>query len=500
MSMFDSLLALGIFALGIRTAGWHLQNWQIREYRWDRVRAFFRTEGGRHALWNFWFFRGIFPRPKISGRVAMILAIFFAGSAFSIVVAHFIAFAVCAETVSNFCRNFVEIYWIWIAIFWERTIFLTMGTAVLISKIPVWIGREILFFRVKKLMKNSKNSLKIGITGSFGKSSTKAILAFLCDEFFGEKFVWKNPANENTEVAIARGILKFCKNKKQILIVEIGAYRRGEIAKVCGFLSPDFGILTGIGPQHLELFGSQKNIVAAKFELAEHASKKVFFPSDDSFLPKKFEEKNLRAEKIGVDSRSAKILKISHEKTEFEWRGERFVLPWGGKFFVRNAILAVETFLAICEWAERGDFDENLRASAQILSKIQPLERALKIEDFRGGKLLRDLYSANPDGVLAAIDHLAEFSGKKIFVGTPLLELGERAESVHRAIFEKLRDVGAEVFWMKSDFANLGQKICGKQFHEADLEELRATTENFCTGDAILCEGRLKNDILKLLR
>ncbi len=495
MSEIFLMLLCFWFGLGVRTAGFWLQNWQIREYRFDRMRAHFFTTDGIKDLFNLWFFRGIFPRPRISGRIILIGLLF---AVFSSV------FVFAVE--QNFNLGLLTI------ILWERTIFFWIWLSVFISDIPVFFVRQFLFYQACQIMKQNKNVEVIGITGSFGKSSTKAILIHLLQSKFGEEAVLYNPGNENNEVAIARLVLKNrgffadagAKNpsgsssqlplrkgaKRKFFVVEIGAYKMGEIRQVCNFVFPKIGILTGINTQHLSLFGSQERIQRAKFELAESAAQKVFFNANSPLLAQVFEDREIQAVKIPISFSAAKKLKKHPEKTEFEIYGKKMVLPWGGGFFVGNAFLAMEA----CR--EYGMKPEEIE---KALKKLPPLERALSVQKHKKGfTVLTDLYSANPDGVLVAVDHLDQFSGKKIFVGIPLLELGENAESVHRQIFERLEKMDTEVFWWKPDFSNLGTDICGNQFHGKDLKKLKKQVKDLKSGDVVLLESKLPKDVTEL--
>jgi UDP-N-acetylmuramyl pentapeptide synthase len=504
-----------------------LQNWQLREYRWDRIKAYFSTTEGKINLFNLWFFRGILPRPKFSGRIILITLI----TIFLLITDYFTDhyFAKICESTAWWCeisRDFANLEFFWKVLIYERFLWAFIGLAVFISAIPVNFKKRKLYAKAREIIQNSKSGLGIsskalspdlksseikiiGITGSYGKSSTRSILTHLLRQEFGVDSVLTNPENHNTEVSIARLILKsreFFENHKsglgvsskslspglvlkKFLIIEIGAYRKGEIATVCDFLQPEIGILTGINNQHIALFGSQKNIVEGKFELAESCSEKVFFNADNQFLSQIFADKKIQAVPIGISRDSAKILKSEIDQTIFQLYGKEFVLPWGGEFFVDNAILAIETA------RELGCKIENL---AKNLKTLPPLEKALNIEkSANGGFILKDLYSQNPDGVLAAIEHLGKFRGKLIFVGTPLLELGKDSEKIHHEIFTKLAEIKAEVFWLKDEFTELGKEICGKRFHGQNPAKLAKIRKNLKKGDVILFTGRLDKDVLK---
>jgi len=496
--MFIFIKLFFIF-LAIRTCFWHLQNWQIREYRFDRLKSYFRTHDGKKNLFNLYFFKGILPRPKFSGRVFLILVFFLIFSYFEILFLSlkliYKNFFECWKIETFFCDNLAFFNDLFLILIWERSIFLLIALSVFISKFPVFLVQKFIFLRAKKIIDNSKNIIRIGITGSYGKSSTKKILIHLLVFAFGEKNVLYNPGNQNTEVSIAKLILKnkkffLEKNKeKKFLIIEVGAYKKGEIKKVCNFFQPNLGIITGINNQHLDLFGSQKNIQEAKFELAEKTQQKVFFNADNVLLSEIFADKKISATKIAIKKSAIKNIKKYQAKTEFFIYGKNFLLPWPGEFFVQNALLALE----LCR-----ELKISVSDLAKFLKKIPPLSQALTLEKFKKGSLLKDLYSANLNGVLSAIEHLGTFGGKKIFVGIPLLELGKNSETSHKKIFEVLKKINAEVFWFKKDFSDLGKKICQKKFHADDIKILKQMTKNIQEKDAILLESRLPEHVLKI--
>lgn len=468
--------------LGIRTTFWWIQNWQIREYRWDRLKASFTTKDGYKNLLNLWFFKGILPRPQKSGRVMMILGIFifFSGILF------------------NFNQNTNLLPLHLLAIIWERTIWLSLGISVLLSKIPVWIAQKILFHLAKNIITTANNVTVVGITGSFGKSSTKEILVHLLKSKFGPNRVLYNPENQNNEVAIARLVLKnkvffSPKNQQQkIFVVEIGAYRLGEIKRVCEFIRPHIGILTGLNAQHVALFGSQQNIQKAKFELAESASDKVFFNSDNNLLQEIFADRKIRATKIPISKSAAKNIKSEIDRTKFTIYDQDMVLPWGGEFFVHNALLAIEV---------AREFDLTPEEIKLSLWNLPPLSRALTTEKHHSGAtIIKDLYSANPDGVFSAIDYLEKFSGRKFFISIPLLELGKESTEIHIKIFQKLKNINAEIFWLKKDFGDLGCKTCGKNFHGQDLQKLKDILKTLGKNDAVLLESRLPKNIVQIFK
>lgn len=490
MNEWELLFGLIIIAIGLRTASWWLQSWQLREYRWDRMLEYFRTHDGRKNLLNLWAFSGLLPHPQISGRIIIIGMIFVIFSIGIIIGLHEIF-----VNIENWQWGW---NWMKALIIWERTIWLTIPLAVKISAIPVWLRKKSIFREAKEIVSEGENVTRIGITGSYGKSSTKKILVHLLREKYGADAVLTNPGNENNELAIARLIQRNERffidpttgPKKKFFVCEMGAYKKGEIAQVCEFVQPQIGILTGLNAQHVGLFGNTEKLRAAKFELAEACSKTIFFNADTPALVEIFEDQEITATPIGIKKTVAENISSNFSQTKFHAYGQDFVLPWAGEFFVSNALLAIETA------RELGCTPEEL---STFLKELPPLERALHLQNLpQGATLLLDPYSANPNGVLGAISHLEKAEGKKIFVGIPLRELGKDSEKIHRKVFEKLKEIDAAVFWFRHDYEKIAKKILGRNFYGDDMKVLKKMGKELEANDTVLLESRLPKSVENL--
>ncbi len=161
---------------------------------------------------------------------------------------------------------FVTGFWLTLLIFiFLSPVFISLSY-ILYLPLEIYYKNKIMALAKKKL--NSLPSLKIiAITGSYGKTSTKDMLYTLLWKKFR---VVKTPKSFNTPLGLAQTILDFLKPNTQIFIAELGAYKIGDIKKLTIFLNPTIGVITAIGPQHLERFGSMENIARAKFELFEN--------------------------------------------------------------------------------------------------------------------------------------------------------------------------------------------------------------------------------------
>lgn len=490
MNEWELLISLGIIILGVRSSSWWLHSWQLREYRLDRMLSHCKTHDGRKNLWNLWFFPGLLPRPIITGRVIIITALLISFSIIEISLVHE-AFTEASRWNWNWAKALIV---------WERTLWLLIPIVIKISAIPVWARKRAIYRKAGEIIAKGKNVTCIGITGSYGKTSTKKILVHLLVEKYGADAVLTNPGNENNELAIARLVKRnrrFFEDpttgpQKRFFVCEAGAYRTGEIRRVCNFLNPKIGILTGLNAQHVDLFGSAEKLRAAKFELAEACREKIFFNADTPALVEIFNDQKITATPIGISKSAAKDIKSDIEKTEFHAYGKDFTLPWAGVFFISNALLSIEVARELgCDTQELAD---NLKT-------IPKLERALHTKKLENGAtILLDPYSANPDGVLGAVGHLEKFTGKKIFVGIPLRELGPESEAIHEELFEKLADLDAEVFWFRHDYEKMAQELCGKKFHGGNIKKLTEVKKDLKENDAVLLESRLPQNVEKLFQ
>jgi len=162
----------------------------------------------------------------------------------------------------------------------ERAVGLANG----VVSLPFWLIKKQIAFRAKLKLRSHPQLIRIVITGSYGKTTFKEMLAWALE---GRYSVLKTPENINTQVGIAKMLLKDLRKDHQVLIVEAGAYQEGEIKEICRLVRPDFGIVTIIGLMHLERFKTQAKIREAKLEIVPFIKnkKRLFIPKkNDRFI------------------------------------------------------------------------------------------------------------------------------------------------------------------------------------------------------------------------
>jgi UDP-N-acetylmuramoyl-tripeptide--D-alanyl-D-alanine ligase len=276
-------------------------------------------------------------------------------------------------------------------------------------------------------LRQRRDLIVVGITGSYGKTSTKEILATL----LGARYrVCKTAASVNTPVGIARTVLRGLRPDHQVFVVEMGAYVPGNIRTLARLARPRLGILTAIGEQHLERFGSVENIGKTKYELIEAlpADGLAVFNADNAgcrALAARTRHVPVRTYGLemadGTPDLTADDIHTSPRGTEFTVRatgyGEaRFVVPLLGRHNVSNVLAATAVAL------ELGMTLEEVAAAAQ---RLEPVEHRLQLIPGSGGvTVIDDAYNSNPAGARAALAVLAEFPGRKVLVTPGMVELG----------------------------------------------------------------------------
>jgi UDP-N-acetylmuramoyl-tripeptide--D-alanyl-D-alanine ligase len=303
--------------------------------------------------------------------------------------------------------------------------------------------------------------LVIGITGSYGKTSTKEILAHILSS---RHEVLKTPRSYNTLMGVCKVIREELKPRHKIFIVEMGAYKPGEIARICQLVRPRVGILTAIGPMHLERFKTLENVARAKYELiaALPADGVAIFNADDPRLLALAEATAAGGSAAGTAPAAVRtVLRYSVRQAapeqgrpesqpdlwaddiQIDGEGTRFnIHPQApgqsagslppvrmrllGRHNVSNALAAMLAASALTPAAYRLAYKDMIPLLAimpPFEHRLQPVRAANKIV------YIDDAYNSNPVGAKIALEVLAAFNGRRRFLVTPgFVELGEIEE------------------------------------------------------------------------
>ncbi len=373
------------------------------------------------------------------------------------------------------------------------------------------LGRNRLIALARKRRESLDKLLVIGIVGSYGKSSTKEFLARILSEKFK---VAKTKANQNSEVGVSLAILNDVRPETEIFVCEIGAYDEGRVRYVSDIAKPKIGILTGIDEQHMATFGSQKNIIDAKYEILEvlteagiailnwesrlvresYVEKREVVKAKKTALCGMVEKKDYWAEniKIEIDRLSFTVVARDGDSADFNLR-----LP--GRHNIEPILLAV---------AAARELGMTLQDIANICQKFEPSIGGMKKKPgVNGITVIDSTYSSNPDGVIAHLDYLKLFPGKKAVVMPCLIELGKASKEVHRRIGEAIgRICNLAIITTSDNFKeiNAGAVNAGMRADSILLLENPALIEEIIKKslfghDVLLLEGRSPKPIIAQL-
>ena len=274
-----------------------------------------------------------------------------------------------------------------------------------------------------RILREMPNLKIIGVTGSYGKTSVKYFLSTLLS---GRYNVLHTPGNYNTTLGVVRTIREQMKPFHEIFICEMGAREVGDIKEICDLVHPDYGIITSIGPQHLQSFHTIENIIGTKFELADAVPEdgRVFLNYDNEYIRRHKINKNVvsygttgddvdfRAYDIAVSPRGSSFKMKDENGDEYEFH-TRLV----GNHNVQNiagAIAAAHTL---------GIPMEKLKYPVKQLESV---EHRLQLKKQGGRIILDDAYNSNKNGFKAALDTLAMFKELRILMTPGMVELGEK--------------------------------------------------------------------------
>lgn len=293
----------------------------------------------------------------------------------------------------------------------------------------------------KKKLRSVPDLTVIGVTGSYGKTSVKYYLDTLLKEHFE---VLITPESYNTPMGVVKTIRSSLKPSHQIFICEMGARHVGDIKEICDIVHPEHGIITSVGPQHLETFFNMDNIVNTKFELADALPEVglLFLNGDNEYIRNhsgKYKNKIFyttgewaKARELESQIEEGEVpqyyqtgdVKLSRTGTEFtvtapDGEKETFQMRLLGEHNVINVAGAV---------AVANTLGIPLKQLKVPVRRIQPVAHRMQLLERGNYTIIDDAFNSNPVGSRAAVETLKQFEGVRILITPGMVELGEKEE------------------------------------------------------------------------
>jgi UDP-N-acetylmuramoyl-tripeptide--D-alanyl-D-alanine ligase len=297
------------------------------------------------------------------------------------------------------------------------------------------------FISAAKRRLSEARPLVIGVAGSYGKTTTKYAVAKILSSQFR---VVSSPESYNTLLGATRTVNERLTDDAEVLVLEMGARHEGDIQEICDFAQPSIGVVTRLGPQHLEYFKTQESVVRAKTELVRALPPDGLAVVDsDGLCDFTVMETSARIIRVSArDGADAEVrldgISIGREGTSFRltWRdGSRIIhaqTPLLGRHAASNC--AVAAVLAAEIGVPEADIVQGLR-------ELSPVPHRLEIIRNDVVTVIDDAFNSNPDGFESALEVLASLEGRRIVVTPGMVELGKESVPAHRRIGEQMGKV-----------------------------------------------------------
>ncbi|RRD94827.1 UDP-N-acetylmuramoyl-tripeptide--D-alanyl-D-alanine ligase [Clostridiales bacterium COT073_COT-073] len=298
----------------------------------------------------------------------------------------------------------------------------------LLRPVENYLGNQF-YNQAKSILNQQRDLIKIGITGSYGKTSTK----FILENVLKTKYLTLvTPHSYNTTLGVVRTIREHFSGNLEVFVAEMGAKQSGDIKEICDLVEPQIGIITAVGPQHLETFGSIDQVIATKFELARAIGKNgaVIVNYDDANIRTGMERyPEINYITYGESGGQAKIsdIQVSEQGSSFcvtyQDKTMKFQTRLLGKHNISNLTAGIVVGLYL------GIAPEKIAIG---IRETRPVEHRLELKMQGNYYILDDAFNSNPVGANNALEVLKGFTNGQKLVMTPgMVELGSEDEKIH---------------------------------------------------------------------
>ncbi len=453
---------------------------QQKEYRFDRLHDCFATGAGRQAVLQL-FPRGVgmqyVTRPRLTLRslltVAYTLALLSVVLYGQLLVVGMLQVEVAARAALLFVMS-------------TATLFLIPFFA-LLALLPTTAARAaLLLYQLRSAYRKVSNSQStvIGITGSYGKTSTKLLLTHVLSQ---KHTVFTTPKSYNNLYSVSREINRYFANQKYA-VIEYGAYQLGDIAKLAYWVKPHMAIITGFTVQHIGLFGSGENIIAAKSELVAALEPKsaIYFDGSNEGVKKIVAAGDPDSVHTHTDFAQFAGAELKQKITaagtvSLKWRNHTIKTQLVGEQYVSTCAAVIKVCL---------DLGLSEQQIVTGLESFVPTENFVRSYSVSDSICIDDAVACNPAGFKKICDLADTITSKQhaqlLFGG--IVDLGPETEAVHTALAKRAARSFSHVWYCgtvgKPQFA----AVFGKRCTPCTADQ---ATDIFSKGIVVVLEGKM---------
>lgn len=290
----------------------------------------------------------------------------------------------------------------------------------------------------KKILAEQPDLIKIGITGSFGKTTTKNIMQAMISEQFNSLMT---PASYNTPMGITRTIREMLKPIHQVFVCEMGADHVGDITELMNFVHPSIGVVTSIGPQHLNTFGSQENITREKMQMIEMLPADGFgvMNYDNEFIRNWKLTNPVETVTYGVKNMAADY---HAEEITYTPNGSSFTVVHGQeRVKIETKLLGELNILNILSAvAVARHLGISWKVIQSAAKQMKQVEHRLELKRINGFRFIDDAFNANPTGSAMALEVLSMMPCQRFIVTPGMIDLGEKQNEINKHFGSLMKD------------------------------------------------------------
>lgn len=292
------------------------------------------------------------------------------------------------------------------------------------------INEKIIIIEVEDTLEALKNMARyvrrknndipvIAVTGSVGKTSTREMINSVLSKKYS---VLKTIKNYNSNIGIPLMLLMY--NNEEIMLLEAGMDGKGQLEEISDIIKPNLSVITNIGTAHIGILGSRENIFKAKMEITKgmNEDSTLIINQDDDYL-RKVKDKNL----IKISQENVQNIILKEDSTEFDYKGNHFIINVPGRFQIYNALIAIEIGIK---------FDIPMNLIKEGIEEYKNFEKRMQKYEFKNDFIvIDDSYNASLTSMKYGLEIINKCkSSNKIIVLGDMLELGEYSKSLHEEL------------------------------------------------------------------